>query len=140
MRLVTFEYEGGDARTREMLSHQLLVSTLALSLGCTVPGSGGGGDDDDGVDDAGAGATDGPGELGVDGPPAEPPDVVACTEPQDGALALEFTYDAAPNVTGGIIELQGSETWSLTWILSISEISSYRQRKQRIVRAIFEGN
>ena len=116
MRNVTFEYEGGDARTREMLSHPVLVSTLALSLGCTVPGSGGGGGDDDGngADDGGTGATDGSGELGVDGPPAEPPDVIACSEPQDGALALEFTYDAAPDVTGGTIELQGSETWSLT--------------------------
>lgn len=102
-----------------MCTRRVLVMAFAFSLGCTVPGTvgggGGGGDDDDGdgpPGDGGAGEADGA-PLGVDGPPAVP-DVVACAEPQDGTLALEFTYDTPPDITGGTIELQGSELWSLT--------------------------
>lgn len=94
---------------------KVLVLPLCLSLGCTIPGTVG---DDDGSGDSPSGdggmaGGDGSAEPGPDGPPAVP-DQVACIEPQGGALALEFTYDAPPDVTGGTIELQGSETWSLT--------------------------
>ena len=101
-----------------MRTPTVLVTTFAFSLGCTIPGTvGGGGDDGAGggpAGDGGAGDSDGSTELGVDGPPATPPDVIACSEPQEGTLALEYTYDSPPDVTGGTIELQGSEPWSLT--------------------------
>ncbi len=101
-----------------MRARLVLVTILAFSPGCTMPGTvgGGGGDDDDGGGppaDGSPGEADGSMELGVDGPPAAP-DVVACSAPQEGTLALEYTYDAPPDITGGTIELQGSEAWSLT--------------------------
>jgi hypothetical protein len=115
--LVTFEYESGDARRCEMpFPPKVLVSTLALSLGCTITGTAG---DDDGSGDGGdrPGADGGTGDGDASGDPdsdAAPVDVIACSETPSGALALEFTYDAAPVVTGGTIELQTAETWGLT--------------------------
>lgn len=73
------------------------------------------------VDPAGSSADAGGSGGGDDASTSPPPDatpaapdVIACTSTASGALALEFTYDAGPNVTGGTIELQGSHTWSLT--------------------------
>lgn len=45
-------------------------------------------------------------------------DVMACTGPAPSGLALRYTYDQAPNLSGGTLEQQGSETWSLTTIPS----------------------
>ncbi|HEU5054949.1 MAG TPA: polysaccharide lyase [Kofleriaceae bacterium] len=92
----------------------IVVPLLLSPLACSVTGSAGDEDGDGGdapAGDGGPGASDGSSDPLAD---AGPPDVVACTEAASGALALEFTYDAPPVVTGGTIELQGSETWSLT--------------------------
>lgn len=81
------------------------VMVLGFMLGCSSSGEvGGEGTSADG------GATDGGGGGTADAAP----EVAACSEPQQGPLALEFTYDAPPDVTGGTIELQGAEIWSLT--------------------------
>ncbi len=91
-----------------MHSKAMLVMTLTVSVGCTSVG-------DDGAGGGGGGSSGDGGALGSDAAGADAaPAVMACSQPQDGALALELTYDAPPDVTGGTIELQGSETWSLT--------------------------
>lgn len=87
-----------------MGTRTMLVMAVVSVLGCSSKGEVGG-------DQASAdgGTTDG----GI--PPADAaPEVAACSEPQEGQLALEFTYDGPADVTGGTVELQGSETWSLT--------------------------
>ena len=99
-----------------ILRQVVVVPVLAAWIGCSVTGSAGdddGGDDggDRPGDDGGPGSGDASGEADSD---AAPVDLIACTETASGALALEFTFDAAPNVTGGTIELQTAETWGLT--------------------------
>ena len=91
------------------LALQALVGGLAI-MGCTVDSGGG---DGDGTPSSDAGAATADAAPGADGG-GDTFDVVACTEAQEGALALEFTYDAPNDLTGGTLELQGSETWSLT--------------------------
>jgi hypothetical protein len=105
------EYAAMGARRCGMHTHTkaMLVMVLASWSGCTSGGDDGGGRG--GGDPASADGGAIPGDAGdADAAPA----MMACSEPQDGVLALELTYDATPNVTGGTIELQGSETWSLT--------------------------
>ena len=94
----------------------LVVPVLAALFACSVTGTAGD-DDDNGDGGDRAGDDGGPGSGDAAGDPdsdAAPVDVIACTETASGALALEFTYDAAPVVTGGTIELQTAETWGLT--------------------------
>lgn len=84
--------------------HKKAMLVMVLASGCTsIGGDGGGSSSADGGADAGDAG-------GADAAPA----VTACSEPQDGPLALEVTYDAPADLTGGTFELQGSETWSLT--------------------------
>ncbi len=99
-----------------MRAQNLLLVILVSVAGCSVTGSAGGDSGSDGGSsggdgDGGGGGAGGDGAVNAD---ARAPDVEACSQAADGALALEFTYDATPNVTGGTIELQSSETWSLT--------------------------
>lgn len=111
--------EGIDVplRTMDMVRGHLHIWIFAALAGCSVSGSAGDDDSSDGdgsQEDAGGGG--GGGDAGLD--PGDDGgsrvDVEACTSAADGALSLEFTYDATPNVTGGTIELQAAETWSLT--------------------------
>jgi hypothetical protein len=97
-----------DVNARTNLSIALVVLVTA----CT----GNTGDDVGLAGDAGASGGDGSGDPLADAgaPDAQPPDVIACTATPTGTLALELTYDAPANITGGTLELQGSQTWSLT--------------------------
>lgn len=119
-----------------MLSRQLLVviPLFGTLLGCSVTGTAG---DDDGSDGDGGDRPGGDGGSGGDGDAAgnpdgdaAPPDVIACTAPASGALALEFTYDAPPVVTGGTIELQTAETWGLTQPAGSGRVGSLGVRSE----------
>ncbi len=87
------------------MTRALVAVAVASVLGCSSKGEVGG-----------EGASGDGGAIGEDGGATADaaPEVAACSEPQEGPLALELTYDAPPDPTGGTIELQGSETWSLT--------------------------